>query len=67
MGFYNATADIGTKIDAYESRDDALTWQARNAKNKYNHLNWQYNQKLFFLLKKNELWSKYTHTHKKWC
>lgn len=31
-GIYNATADIGTKIDAYESRDDAFTWQARNAK-----------------------------------
>lgn len=31
-GFYNATADIGTKVDAYESRDDAFTWQRRNAK-----------------------------------
>lgn len=54
MGFYNATADIGTKIDAYESRDDAFTWQARNAKHKYNHLNGD-NRKVFFSLKKNEL------------
>lgn len=53
MGFYNATADIGTKSDAYESRDDAFTWQARNAKNKYNHLNGD-NWKDFFFFTKEE-------------
>lgn len=31
-GFYNATTDIGTKVDVYDSRDDAFTWQIRNAK-----------------------------------